>query len=291
MATYPGAVASLPTNKTDETTTAGDHAANHNSANAEIMAVQSELGPNPSGTHGTVADAIGAMLEAIDALETATGAQLDEPNTWTGTQSFNAANNDHSVGISAPVSMVGPGPFANAFVYIGDLPGIRFRRDGETEGIVAMHGGDEFCATNFVDPEDPDPTALTTQQFVTDAVAGGGGGGSPVPEVGDFEEADLELNWTGDLGWRLVEGGHMLELLIGAGGFSWSSSTDELSATIDYNDADVVGIGQVWHEGQGVYMPVKFNSGEIRIYRSASNGSIDPWQRIRIPLVQSVTES
>lgn len=62
---YPGALdttTELPNNRTDETSTDTAHIADHNNASDAIIAVETELGVNPSGLHSTVATALAALM-------------------------------------------------------------------------------------------------------------------------------------------------------------------------------------------------------------------------------------
>lgn len=61
---YPGELDSLPTNRSDSTKSATNHAADHNNANDAINKIEAELGTNPSGSAETVAARL-AALEGI----------------------------------------------------------------------------------------------------------------------------------------------------------------------------------------------------------------------------------
>lgn len=52
----------LPNNRLDATTTATNHITDHNNAADEMIAVQGELGINPSASHTTVAVAVAALM-------------------------------------------------------------------------------------------------------------------------------------------------------------------------------------------------------------------------------------
>lgn len=75
---YPGALdttTQLPDNVVDATVTAVVHAQNHNNANDAIIAIETELGINPSGAYSTVA---AALLDAI--AKTPTAFQVIKPS-------------------------------------------------------------------------------------------------------------------------------------------------------------------------------------------------------------------
>jgi hypothetical protein len=72
-AVYPATIATIASNKQDDTdskagtdlglsTTTGDHAAHHNQIAEELVAVQTELGTDPSGTFSNVAGRLNARL-------------------------------------------------------------------------------------------------------------------------------------------------------------------------------------------------------------------------------------
>ncbi len=54
MAVYPGTVATIASDKTNSTTDIDDHPDHHNQLAQELVAVQTELGTNPSGSLATV---------------------------------------------------------------------------------------------------------------------------------------------------------------------------------------------------------------------------------------------
>lgn len=58
---YPGDLDSLPTSRTDDTVAAVNHAADHNNANDAINKIEAELGVNPSGSSGTVQEALSGL--------------------------------------------------------------------------------------------------------------------------------------------------------------------------------------------------------------------------------------
>lgn len=64
MATYPGALPnfaeSSPDQQSDPDSTGRTHSERHNDVEAELEAALAELGINPSGTHGTVAERLAA---------------------------------------------------------------------------------------------------------------------------------------------------------------------------------------------------------------------------------------
>jgi hypothetical protein len=64
-AQFPGALVTttqLPNNRTDATTSATNHITDHNNAADEIIAIETELGTNPSAAHTDVATGMAAIM-------------------------------------------------------------------------------------------------------------------------------------------------------------------------------------------------------------------------------------
>ncbi len=63
---YPTALDSFSTARTDATTSATTHPADHNDANDALNKIEAELGINPSGTYATVLARLNAIQAAPD---------------------------------------------------------------------------------------------------------------------------------------------------------------------------------------------------------------------------------
>jgi hypothetical protein len=63
---YPGTLDALATNRTDATTSATTHAADHNNANDAINKIEAELGTDPAGTAATVVARLDTLVASAD---------------------------------------------------------------------------------------------------------------------------------------------------------------------------------------------------------------------------------
>lgn len=65
-AEFPGAIPTIESDKTDETTSAADHAAHHNQLAEEVVAIATELGTDPAGAAATVKDRLTDQVIGLD---------------------------------------------------------------------------------------------------------------------------------------------------------------------------------------------------------------------------------
>lgn len=131
MATYPAAIPSIAANKTDQTTSASDHAAHHNTLAAELVAALTELGVNPSGAAATVAARLTSIDDAITTLNGLVGG-LGAPDATTLTKGIVRLAGDLGGTASSPTvpGLAGKANTSHSHA-IADTTGLQTALDGK----------------------------------------------------------------------------------------------------------------------------------------------------------------